>query len=320
MHEVVVLALPGTVAFDLATPWQIFEYCLDDYEPPPGVPFRPYRVRQASLDGQPVATASGLRIEVHGGPELIAQADTVISPGLHDEQIELPEWLLAEVRKAHDSGTRMASICSGAFVLARAGVLDGREATTHWLLAEVLGEQFTGVKVDPDVLYVESGSVFTASGGCGGTDLCLRLISLDLGIAAANHAARNMVLPGHRGGQRSQVIEQPVPADADYCLDELREWMLRHVHEKLSVRELAARVHMSERTFTRRFRAETGMSPQQWILRQRIATAQRLLELTEIPVEGIARAVGFSCAAALRTHFQSTVDTTPTKYRARMRA
>jgi transcriptional regulator GlxA family with amidase domain len=208
------------------------------------------------------------------------------------------------------------SECSGAFALAHAGLLDGLRATTHWMYTDRLATRFPNIDVDPDVLYVDAGQILTSAGTAAGIDLCLHVVRLDHGVEVANAVARRMVVPPHRDGGQAQFVEAPVGAgDGTDPLAATLDWALAHLDEPLTVEDMARRALMSPRTFARRFRAVTGTTPLQWLLRQRILNAQRLLESTDLPVELIAQRSGFGSASVLRTHFKRMLDTSPLTYR-----
>jgi transcriptional regulator GlxA family with amidase domain len=225
--------------------------------------------------------------------------------------------LLEAVRTAHARGARILSFCSGAFLLARAGLLDGRRATTHWMFADQLAERFPSVEVEPDVLYVVDGNVMTSAGTAAAIDLCLHVVRSDHGADVANAVARRMVVPPHRDGGQAQFIQAPVPtlAEVDDPFRVTLDWALEHLDEPLTVEVLARRAAMSPRTFARRFVAITGTTPLQWLLRQRVLHAQRLLETTDQPIEWVASRCGFGTAAGMRIHFQRFVGTSPMAYR-----
>ncbi|MGW4298023.1 GlxA family transcriptional regulator, partial [Micromonospora chersina] len=215
----------------------------------------------------------------------------------------------------HDRGARIMSICTGAFVLAAAGLLDRRRATTHWAYADRFRRFHPHVDLDPDVLFVDGGDVLTSAGVAAGIDLCLHVIRTDHGSAVANRSARRCVVPPWREGGQSQYIERPVPRTAETGTAATREWARQRLHEPVALRELAAHARMSVRTFTRHFRSETGLSPAQWLLQQRTEHARLLLETTDLTVDQIARHAGFGTTAALRQHFHSRVGVAPTAYR-----
>lgn len=307
MHAIAVLALPGVVAFDLATPPQVFG----------SVPGRRYAV---TVCGDPVRAAQGFEIVPAVGWEAAAAADTVIVPGIADESAPLPGPVLEVLRAAAARGARVASICTGAFLLAEAGLLDGRRATTHWASIDALRRRFPRVRVEPDVLWVDEGDVVTSAGVAAGLDLCLHLVRRDHGAEAANAAARRVVVAPHRAGGQAQFIDAPVPRDEGGSLEPTRAWALERLHESLTVERLAGHAGHPPRTFARRFRAETGTTPLQWLLHQRVLLARHLLECTDAPVEVVARRTGFGSAVGLREHFRRATHTTPSAYRAAFRA
>lgn len=299
-HRVAVLAFDGVVAFDLATPLQVFNSV------------RGYETVVCAATPQ-VTAAHGFGIVVPAGLDALAGADTVVVPGLADETTPLPEATLAALRAAPG---RMASICTGAFALGWAGLLDGRRATTHWRSIAEFRRQFPRVHVEPDVLYVDEGDLVTSAGVAAGIDLCLHLVRRDLGAEAANAAARRVVVAPHRDGGQAQFIDRPLPAVTDSSLSPTRAWILERLHEPLTVEAMAAHAGYAPRTFARRFRQETGTTPLQWLLAQRVDHARRLLEATDLPVEQVAARAGFGTAVNLREHFRRATRTTPSAYRA----
>ncbi len=300
-HRVSILALPAVVLFDLATPCQLLA--------------RDYDVAPCAPEPGPVPTTSGFPLLVERGLDALAEADTVIVPGLDPQRWPPPDAVLDALRAAHERGARVASICTGAFVLGAAGLLDGRRATTHWRYAQRLREMYPRTEVDPDVLYVDEGDLLTSAGVAAGIDLCLHLLRRDHGAAAANAAARQTVVAPHRSGGQAQFIEQAVPAHEGGGLERTRAWALDRLDRPLTVAQLARHAHTSERTFARRFRAETGTTPLRWLHAQRIDHARRLLEGSDLPVETVAQRCGFGSAAVLRQHFRRATATTPTAYR-----
>jgi AraC family transcriptional regulator, transcriptional activator FtrA len=277
----------------LADPWYDFVVCAS---------------RSAQVGGW-------FRVSTPHGLDRLATADTVIVPWSHDVGQEPSTELVDAVRAAHEAGARIASICTGAFVLAAAGLLDGRRATTHWAHAELLARRHPRVDVDPDVLYVDDGAVLTSAGSAAAIDLGLYIIRQAHGVAVANAIARRMVVPPQREGGQRQYVETPVPSSQADTLEPLLSWMLANLGEDMSVEDLAARVHLSPRTFARRFRAETGATPHHWLTGQRILLAQRLLEESEHGIDSVADLAGFGSAAVLRHHFVRRVGTTPQAYR-----
>lgn len=301
MHRVAVLALADVVVFDFAVPFQLLE--------------RDYAVEPCGAAPGPVPTTSGFPVVVTRGLEALREADTVIVPGLDPQPWPPPAPALDALRAAHARGARVASICTGAFVLGAAGLLDGRRVTTHWRHAARLAELFPRAQVDPGVLYVDEGDLLTSAGVAAGIDLCLHLLRRDHGAEAANAAARQTVVAPHRGGGQAQFVERAVPAHDDGGLEATRAWALRHLDRPLTVAQLARHACTSERTFARRFRAETGTTPLRWLHERRIDEARRLLEASELPVETVAQRCGFGSAAVLRQHFRRATATTPSAYR-----
>ncbi|MEU5525440.1 helix-turn-helix domain-containing protein [Micromonospora chersina] len=312
-HRIAVLALDDVVGLDLGTPAQVFGTARTaDLTPL-------YRVEVCTPGGRPIRSTAGFQVVPDHGLELLDSADTVIVPGIHDgpplTDGTLDASVAAALRAAHDRGVRIMSICTGAFVLAAAGLLDGRRATTHWAYADRFRRFHPHVDLDPDVLFVDGGEVLTSAGVAAGIDLCLHVIRTDHGSAVANRSARRCVVPPWREGGQSQYIERPVPRTAETGTAATREWARQRLHEPVALRELAAHARMSVRTFTRHFRSETGLSPAQWLLQQRTEHARLLLETTDLTVDQIARHAGFGTTAALRQHFHSRVGVAPTAYR-----
>ncbi|MGI8608042.1 MAG: helix-turn-helix domain-containing protein [Candidatus Dormibacteria bacterium] len=268
----------------------------------------------------PLMTQVGFRIDVPFGLERLAAADLIAIPGW--DQVDAPPApeVLEALRDAVRRGARVMSVCTGAFVLAAAGLLDGRRATTHWRHAAELARRYPAIEVDPNVLYVDDGSVLTSAGTAAGIDLCLHILRQEHGAAVANDVARRMVVPPHRDGGQAQYIETPVsdhvPGD-DLAL--ILDWVQAHLDQPLAVGDLAARALMSVRTFNRRFVAVTGTTPHRWINSQRIRMAQRLLEETELDVEQVAQQTGFGTAATLRQHFSRHRGISPQLYRRNFR-
>jgi transcriptional regulator GlxA family with amidase domain len=305
MHRVAVIALHGVYPFELGIPSRIF-----------GTADGRYQALTCSADGRPVTTSTDFEVAVSNGPEILRTADTVVLPAFVPErvtpQLEQPvAAALGEIRP----GTRIMSICTGAFVLAAAGLLDGRPATTHWLLADHFRRWFPKVRLDPDVLFVDDGDVLTSAGAASGVDLCLHVLRKDHGSELASHVARRCVVPPWRDGGQAQYIEQPVPRLPGLSTSATRQWALDNLHLPLTLADLAANAQMSLRTFTRRFRDETGVSPGQWTISQRVSRARELLESTDLTVDQIAGRVGFATAASLRQHMHATIGVAPLAYR-----
>jgi len=306
-HRVAILALDGVTPLDLAIPAQIFSTR----------PETPYAVTVCGL-GAKVATTAGFSLDTEGGLDQVRAADTVIVPGYEpggESPVRPPEEVIDALARARDRGRRVVSICTGAFALAEAGVLDGLHATTHWLHTDELERRFPAVTVDRDVLYVDQGEVLTSAGVCCGIDLCLHLVRRDLGATAANRIARGLVAAPHRDGSQAQYVPAPVVEAGETSLSGTRAWALGRLGEPLTLRALARHAGVSPRTFMRRFAAETGTTPRQWLLGARIGRARELLETTDRSVDQVARDCGLGTAANLRLHFRRTLDTTPTAYR-----
>lgn len=308
MHTVAVAVINGTQPFELAVPIEVFgtdrSDLVDDW----------YAFKLCAAEPGPVRTAIGLVLDSPYGLDDLVRADTVIVPAAHSG-VSTPAPLVEALRVAYANGARIASICTGAFMLAEAGLLDGRRATTHWAHAAALAEAFPQVDVDPNVLYVEDGRIFTSAGTASGIDLCLHLVRLDFGTDVANAIARRMVVPPHRDGGQAQYVDAPLPRSDGDTLGPLLDWVLAHLDEPLSLDDLADRAHTSTRTLVRRFQAATGTTPMQWVLAQRVRRAQHLLESTDEPIERIAALAGFGTAANLRQHFTRLVGVAPMAYR-----
>ncbi|MEU1934467.1 GlxA family transcriptional regulator [Streptomyces coeruleorubidus] len=313
-HRVVVLALDGLLPFELGIPHRIFG------RPRDALGRRLYEVVTCSVRPPgPVETDADFAIHVAHGPEALADADTVIIPAsyelgpVHAEGV-LTEELAAALAQLRP-GTRLASICTGVYVLAAAGLLDGRPATTHWADAARLQRLFPKVRVDPHVLFIDDGDVLTSAGVAAGIDLCLHMVRRDHGTAVANDVARRTVVPPHRDGGQAQYIERPVPDPQQASTTTARVWALGRLHEPIQLCDMAAQESMSVRTFTRRFREETGVSPGQWLTRQRVERARHLLESTDRTVDQVAGDAGFGTAQSMRQHLQAALGVTPTAYR-----
>jgi transcriptional regulator GlxA family with amidase domain len=309
MHRVVALCFDGLVAFDLTAPAQAFGLA----SRPGGEPL--YEFSTCSVGGAAVRTTSGFGVSPHSGLGAIRRADTVVVPGYATLLEPPPAEALAALRAAGRRGARVLSVCTGAFALAHAGLLDGRRAATHWAWAGELARRFPAIAVDPDALYVDEGQVMTSAGLSAGIDLSLHVIREDFGAAAGERVARHMVAAPHREGGQAQFAER-APAAAGGSLEGTRRWAAERLAEPLDVATMSAHARVSPRTFARRFREETGTTPLQWLLSQRVLEARRLLEEEcDLPVEAIAWRCGFGTAASLRDHFRRATATTPTAYR-----
>jgi transcriptional regulator GlxA family with amidase domain len=311
-HTVAAVIADGVNPFELSVACEVFGLDRRDIVDPW------YRFIVCAVGDTPVRTkgASGLTLDTPYGLADLDGADTIIAP-MWPGGMSVPPALASALRRAYDRGARILSFCSGAFLLAEVGLLDGRRATTHWMYTDDLARRFPAVQVQPDVLYVVDGRIMTSAGTAAAIDLCLHVVRLDHGAEAANSVARRMVVPPHRDGGQAQFVDAPVPAEPDGT-DPFRDtldWVIEHLDQPLSVEVLARRAATSPRTFARRFVAATGTTPLRWLLRQRVLLAQRLLETTDEPIERIADRCGFGTAAGMRIHFQRQVGTSPTSYR-----
>ena len=317
MHRVVVLALDGVIPFELGIPPRIFGVAVG----PDGQPL--YRVRTATVDGRPVATDAGFTVVPRFDAGELASADTVVIPATRQlgpmYRGELPEPVARAFTQIRP-GARMVSICTASYVLAAAGLLDGRPATTHWRDAEHFQRTYPRVRVDPNVLFVDDGDVLTSAGVAAGVDLCLHLVRRDHGSEVANRVARRCVVPPWRDGGQAQYIERPVPDPAMSTTAATRAWALRHLDRPLPLPELATHAQMSVRSFTRRFRDEVGMTPGRWLTLQRVERARHLLESSDLSVDQIAAHAGFGATSSLRQHLRTAVGVPPAAYRRTFRA
>jgi transcriptional regulator GlxA family with amidase domain len=307
MHRVVALCLDGLVAFDLTAPAQAFGLATR----PGGEPL--YEFSTCSLGGAEVRSTSGFGVSPQAGLGALRRADTIVVPGYAGILAPPPEPALAALGAAGRRGARVLSVCTGAFALAHAGLLDGRRATTHWGWAGELAARFPAVEVDPEVLFVDEGAVLTSAGLSAGIDLSLHVIRRDFGAACGERVARHMVAAPHRDGGQAQFFKPAVVAEGS--LEPTRRWILTRLAEPLDVAAMAGHAGVSPRTFARRFREETGTTPLQWLLTQRVLEARRLLEESDQPIEAVAWSSGFGNAASLRDHFRRATATTPTAYR-----
>jgi transcriptional regulator GlxA family with amidase domain len=306
----------AVVAFEGISPFHLSVPCLVFGEDRSEVGMPPYEILVSSLERGPLRTSAGFRIEAPHGLGRLSEAGIVIVPSWRDPGERPPARLISALRSAHASGAKIVGLCLGAFPVAEAGLLDGRRATTHWRWASMFAARFPRVELDPGVLYVDEGDVLTSAGTAAAIDACLHLLRSDVGAEIANRVARRLIVSPHRRGGQAQFIEQPLGDDeADDRLSRTMEWALRRLDEPLGLDALAARAFMSRRNFTRRFREATGTTVHRWLLDQRVALAQRLLETTDQPVERVAMSAGFGTALSLRVRFAEAVGTSPSAYR-----
>ncbi|MFJ1967592.1 helix-turn-helix domain-containing protein [Streptomyces sp. NPDC087903] len=312
MSLVALAVTPGVPHFELAAACDVFGVDRSDLVDP-WYEFTVCGPRTLPVGGR-------FRLEADAELDQLVHADTVIVPACADPDEEPPAELVDAVRAAHAAGARVASLCTGAFVLAAAGLLDGRRATTHWLHATALADRYPRVRVDPDVLYVDHGSVLTSAGKAAAMDLCLHLVRLDHGSAVANQVARLLVVPPHRAGGQAQFVNTPLPERRDHPLGALLAWAMERLDQPLTVEDLARRANMSSRHLARVFVDSTGTTPLRWLLTQRVHRAQELLETTDGTIGTIAATTGMGTATTLRRHFHRTVGVPPDAYRRTFRS
>jgi AraC family transcriptional regulator, transcriptional activator FtrA len=307
--RVVAVAYDGLCAFEYGVAAELFGLA----RPELGVDW--YRFETVSPDPGPLRTSGGVTLHVSTDLRRLSRAGTIVLPGWRDPGESPDHALLAAIRRAHGRGARVMSICSGVFVLAATGLLDGHRATTHWRYTDRLAQMFPRIDVQPDVLYIDNGSLLTSAGSAAGIDLGLHLIRRDYGAQVANQVARRLVVSPHRHGGQAQFIDVNVRTEPAESLGRVLDWASANLHRPLSVEDLAARAHLAPRTLARRFRKEVGTTPHRWLTQQRLALAQRLLETTAANIDQIAVEAGFGSAVTLRHHFQQILRTSPTAYR-----
>jgi len=313
-HIVAAVAFDGISPFHLSVPCVVFGENRNEG----GVP--PFDFRVCAVEPGALSTTAGFSIAATHGLDALDEAHTIIVPSWRDPAETPPAVLLDALRRAHARGAQLVGLCLGAFVLAAAGILDGRQATTHWAWAEDFARRFPRVRLDPDVLYIDDGNVLTSAGTAAGLDCCLHVLRRMCGARAANYVARRLVVPPHRQGGQAQFIQQPVPPNlSGDRLSGLLDWVRGNLDEPHTLDALAERALMSRRTFTRRFRLATGTTVGAWLLAQRLARAQQLLESTDQSVESIAGIAGFGSTASLRQHFAEAFRTSPSAWRREFR-
>lgn len=310
-RHVAVLAYDRLCTFEFGIAVEVFGL------PRPELTVPWYTFRVCSVDGREVRATGGIRVRAEAGLRGLERAGTIVLPGWRDADEDPPPRLVKALQAAYARGSRLVTICSGAFVLAAAGLVDGRRVTTHWRYAERLRARYPRVTVEPDVLYVEDGRILTSAGSAAGIDACLHIVRTDYGAEIAHQVARRLVMPPQRDGGQAQYIPAQIETAPPCDLTPTLEWMQRRLADALPVERLARHAAMSPRTFARRFRGATGTTPHQWLTHQRVLAAQRLLETTGDSIDAIADAVGLQTAANLRHHFMRALGTTPTAYRRR---
>lgn len=309
-RSVAILAYDGLCTFEFGIAVEVFAL------PRPELGPDWYKAIVVAAEPGPLSAMGGISITADGDLSLLADAGTIIVPGWRAAGAPVPEALCLALRAAHQRGCRLVSICSGAFVLAAAGLLAGRDATTHWRYEAILAERHPDIRYRPGLLYVDHGDVLTSAGSAAGLDLCLHIVRKDFGAAIANQVAQRLVLSSHRDGAQPQVLERPVPVEHEgRRLSPLLDRLRQELDREHALRDLAGSVGMSLRTFIRRFHELTGLSPGEWLLRERVARAEQLLAETDASIEDVATACGFPTAAALRYHFRNRVGMAPNRYR-----
>ncbi|MCX2899251.1 transcriptional regulator FtrA [Pseudomonas mandelii] len=308
---VAILAYDGLCTFEFGIAVEIFGLARPEFD------FTWYSHCIVAVDPGPMRAAGGIRVLADGGMELLEQARTIIIPGWRDRSAPVPEPLLAALRQAHARGARLLSICSGVFVLAASGLLNGHGATTHWRYSSELAERYPEILVDPQVLYVDAGQLITSAGSAAGIDACLHLVARDFGTQVANSVARRLVMSPQRTGGQAQFIPAPVSAAPRSDLSRVMQWARERMHQPLEVRDLASEAAMSERTFLRRFTEATGMSPKAWLQHERMGRARELLEGSRENTERIAERCGYRSVESFRVAFRSVVGVPPSVYRER---
>ncbi len=307
---VVTLAYDGLCTFEFGVSVEIFGL------PRPELGDSWYRFAVAAVDEGELRATGGVRLMTDGGYELLEQADTIVIPGWRGANMPVPEKLCSALRLAHQRGCRLISICSGVFVLAASGLLNGQQATTHWRYTDELRQRFPAIKVVDDVLYVGDSQLMTSAGSAAGIDLCLHVVREDFGLEVANNVARRLVVQPHRDGRQTQHLERPVARSRESeRLGQLFDWLHLHLAEPHSLASLSRRVGMSQRTLLRRFREATGVTPAHWLLNERLRQAQQALSESRISIEQVALNSGFGSASALRHHFQQQFAISPQAYR-----
>ncbi len=308
-HLVVALAYDRLCAFEFGCTVELFAL----ERPELGVAWYDFAV--CAIEPGPIRAAGGITIDAPYDPALLERADTIVIPGWRDADEAPPEPLLALLRAAHAGGARLCSICSGVFVLAAAGLLDGKRATTHWRYADKLARRFPAIEVLPDDLYVDSGQVITSAGSAAGLDMLLHLVRRDYGAHVGNLVAQRLIVPPHREGGQAQFLPRPMAHDEQGRLSKLMDWIRTHPADDHSVASMAQRAAMSERTLQRQFQEATGFAPIEWLTRERIALVKDMLETSAIPLAQMAEKAGFGSEESLRRHFRRLTATTPAAYR-----
>jgi len=310
-HLVVALAYDRLCTFEFGCTVELFGL------PRPELDVRWYDFAVCAAERGKIRAMGGIAVQVPHPLRLLDRADTIVIPGWRDPNEAPPPALLRKLRAAYARGARLCSICSGVFVLAAAGVMQGKRATTHWKYADLLATRYPDIVVEPNALYVDEGQILTSAGSAAGLDMLVHLVRQDFGPKVANQVAQRLVIPPHREGGQAQFVPRPVSADERGRLAHLLDWIRGHLATEHTIESLAARASMSPRTLQREFKASTGLSPYAWIVRERIERAKELLESSRMPAQQIAERVGMGSAESLRHHFRAQVGAAPAQYRAR---
>jgi AraC family transcriptional activator FtrA len=308
-HRVVALAYDGLCTFEFGCVVELFAL----ERPELGVEW--YDFAACSVERGPLRAAGGIEVRVPNSLALLDKADTIVIPGWRDADEIPPPALLRRIRAAYERGTRLCTICSGVFVLAAAGVLEGRTVTTHWRYAERLSKRYPGIKVEPNSLYIDSGQILTSAGSAAGLDMLLHLVRRDHGPRIANQVAQRLVIPPHREGGQAQYLPRPMPHDERNRLSKLIDWVRAHPAQTHTLRSLARRASMSPRTLQRQFREAVGLGPYEWLIRERVALAKDLLQTSRHSLSRVAEAVGFHSQETFRRHFRRVAGTSPATFR-----
>ncbi|HVY22532.1 MAG TPA: transcriptional regulator FtrA [Steroidobacteraceae bacterium] len=308
-HLVVALAYDGLCTFEFGCTVELFAL----HRPELGVDW--YRFVVCAAEGETMRAAGGIQVKVPHSLAMLDRADTIVIPGWRDADEIPPPAILRKIRNAYARGARLCTICSGVFVLAAAGVLDGKRVTTHWRYAEKLAKRYPQITVEPNALYIDEGQILTSAGSAAGLDMFLHLVRRDYGARVANMVAQRLVIPPHREGGQSQYIPRPLPDDERGRLTKLMDWVRAHLAAPHTAVSLARRASMSVRTLQRQFKETAGMAPYEWILRERIAVAKDLLESSRMSLDKIAERVGFQSQETFRKHFRRLTGASPTRYR-----
>ena len=312
-HLVVAVAYDNLCTFEFGCTVEVFALHRPEIDKPW------YKFAVCSAERKPIRAMGGIRIEAPHSLSLLDRADTIVIPGWRDADELPPTALLKKLRAAYDSGTRLCTICSGVFVLAAASVLDGKRVTTHWRYAEKLQQRYPNIQVEANALYIDDGQVWTSAGSAAGLDMFLHLIRRDHDARTANLVAQRLVIPPHRDGGQAQFIPRPVPDDDQGRLSKLLDWLRAHPAQQHTLQSLARKASMSIRTLQRKFRESTGMSPHEWLTRERVAIAKELLESSRMSLLKVAEKSGFTSPESFRRHFRLIAETSPSAYRRRFR-